>query len=55
MDGVDVGEIIRTVDGGLTIAVLLYVSRKMMDELKAVREEFQKILWWSLNRTDIPK
>lgn len=50
----DIGEIIRTVDGGITIGVLIYFAQRMMQELKAVREEFQKVLWWSLNREKQP-
>lgn len=51
----DIFELIRTVDGGITIGVLLYIYMDISKRLDASANHLQEVLRWFLNRTDIPK
>lgn len=50
----DIFEVIRTADGIVSVAVLLYVYRDLTKRLDASTAYLQEVLRWFLNRTDIP-
>jgi hypothetical protein len=51
----EVLEIIRTVDGFISVGILLYIYIDMRKEIRALNAYLQETLRWFLGRTDIPK